>query len=99
MASTSEAMRARRLELALEAAEALGRAEGLYGLSEAAGSGIMAIMVGNPQGAAHRAADAAECIAELVELGEYEAWGAEYMVGLEAWRASNAVLAAAGGRA
>lgn len=92
MASARQA----RLVAAIAEAEHLG---GIDIFDMAVYSANVSLSVGDIAGAAHRAADIAEAIAEAIECGEYEARGAEYSIGLELWRASKAVLAAAGGRA
>ncbi len=84
-------MRVERLEAALDAAERLGAAEGLYGVASISASGLMALMVGNTIGAAERGLDAAGELAALIEDGEYTTDGDAFAVGQELWRAANAV--------
>jgi hypothetical protein len=84
-------MRVERLEAALDAAERLGAAEGLYDVTCMSASGLMALMVGNTIGAAERGLDAAGELHALIEDGEYAADGDAFAVGQELWRAANAV--------
>lgn len=89
-------MRVYRLTAALAAAEELG---GIYDVDTLVYSANASLAVGDVRGAAHRAADIAEFIADGVLVGEWAPQGAEYAIGLELWSSSNAVLAALGGRA
>jgi hypothetical protein len=85
------AMRVERLEAALDAAERLGAAEGLYEVTCASASGLMSLMVGNTIGAAERGLEAAGELHALIEDGEYTTDGDAFAVGQELWRAANAV--------